>query len=85
MGRDVDLVAIVAQAEEPFEAHEATWDTTPLPVPADLTVYYRERMERSSNRAAALQNSWSARRSGCPDLQDSSRHPGALDPQDRLG
>lgn len=39
VGSDVDLVVIVAQADEPFEARGATWDTTPLPVPADLIVY----------------------------------------------
>lgn len=39
VGSDLDLVAVVATAEEPFERRSAKWDTTSLPVPADVLVY----------------------------------------------
>jgi len=42
VGSDVDLVVLVAQAAQPFERRAAAWDTTALPVPADLLVYTPE-------------------------------------------
>lgn len=39
VGSDVDLVAIVEHSTEPFPRRAAAWDTTTLPVPADLLVY----------------------------------------------
>ena len=39
VGSDIDLVAIVEQAAQPFVLRAADWDTTALPVPADLLVY----------------------------------------------
>lgn len=39
VGSDLDLVAVVRDATLPFERRAAGWDTTPLPVPADLLVY----------------------------------------------
>jgi uncharacterized protein len=38
-GSDLDVVAVVADSAEPFERRALGWDTTPLPVPADLLVY----------------------------------------------
>jgi predicted nucleotidyltransferase len=38
VGSDVDLVVLVAQAAQPVERRAAAWDTTALPVPADLVV-----------------------------------------------
>lgn len=41
VGSDVDLVAIVEASSEPFESRSVSWDTTSLPVPAQLLVYTR--------------------------------------------
>lgn len=38
-GSDLDLVAVVADAREPFERRGLGWDLTPLPVPAEMLVY----------------------------------------------
>jgi len=39
VGSDIDLVAIVRQAAEPFVRRAAAWDITSLPVPAEILVY----------------------------------------------
>jgi hypothetical protein len=39
VGSDLDLVIIVEQDPEPFERRALAWDTTDLPVPADVLVY----------------------------------------------
>ena len=39
VGSDLDLVAIVDRASEPFERRSLSWDLSPLPVPAELLVY----------------------------------------------
>lgn len=39
VGSDLDLVVIVDRAAEPFPLRRVAWDTTMLPVPADLFVY----------------------------------------------
>lgn len=39
VGSDVDLVVIVARSDLPFERRAARFDTSDLPVPADLLVY----------------------------------------------
>jgi len=39
VGSDLDLVIVVKEADEPFEARAAKWDATDLPVPADVLVY----------------------------------------------
>jgi hypothetical protein len=36
---DLDLVIILESSEQPFERRSAEWDTTELPVPADVLVY----------------------------------------------
>ncbi len=41
-GSDLDIVVIVQRADEPFERRPARWDTTDLPVPADVLVYTAE-------------------------------------------
>lgn len=38
-GSDVDILVILSQAHEPFERRALPFDTTRLPVPADLLVY----------------------------------------------
>ncbi|MBA2592214.1 MAG: nucleotidyltransferase domain-containing protein [Gammaproteobacteria bacterium] len=39
VGSDLDLIALVREAGEPFERRALSWDLTPLPVPADFLVY----------------------------------------------
>ena len=39
VGSDVDLVAVVTSASRPFHQRGRDWDTTALPVPADILVY----------------------------------------------
>ena len=39
VGSDLDLVAIVDHATEPFERRSLTWDLSALPVPSELLVY----------------------------------------------
>jgi predicted nucleotidyltransferase len=46
VGSDVDLIAIVEEAADPFEGRALAWDLLDLPVPADLVVYTREEWER---------------------------------------
>jgi hypothetical protein len=39
VGSDLDLVVIVEHSDQPFARRAAAWDTTDLPVPADLLTY----------------------------------------------
>ncbi len=39
VGSDLDLIIIVASSERAFVRRAADWDTTALPVPADVLVY----------------------------------------------
>lgn len=41
VGSDLDLVVVVTESSVPWERRAASWDTTGLPVPADLLVYTR--------------------------------------------
>lgn len=45
VGSDLDLVAVVAGSDLPFERRSAGWDLLSLPVPADLLVYTRKEWE----------------------------------------
>lgn len=38
-GSDLDLVIVVERSREPFDRRALSWDTSTLPVPADLLVY----------------------------------------------
>lgn len=38
-GSDLDIIIIVPSSAEPFERRGTQWDTTALPVPADVLVY----------------------------------------------
>ncbi len=51
-GSDLDIVIVVERSDEPFERRSARWDTTRLPVPADVLVYTREEWERLSRTRA---------------------------------
>ena len=39
VGSDLDLVAVVTEAAEPFDRRALAWDLTTLPVPAEILVY----------------------------------------------
>ncbi|MDQ3774736.1 MAG: nucleotidyltransferase domain-containing protein [Pseudomonadota bacterium] len=39
VGSDLDLIALVREADEPFERRALSWDLNPLPVPTELLVY----------------------------------------------
>ena len=39
VGSDLDLVAVVAEAAEPFARRALAWELTTLPVPAEILVY----------------------------------------------
>jgi len=58
VGSDLDLVAIVDAAVEPFERRAVTWPVEALPVPADLLVYteseWQALVERGGRFAAVL-------------------------------
>ena len=42
VGSDVDLVIVLERSGQPFARRAAEWDTTELPVPADVLVYTEE-------------------------------------------
>jgi predicted nucleotidyltransferase len=55
VGSDLDLVAIIAETNEPFERRALTWDLSGLPVPAELLVYTAaewRRMQAEAGRFA---------------------------------
>ncbi len=45
VGSDLDLVIIVESSKQPFERRSVEWDTTELPVPADVLVYTKGEWE----------------------------------------
>lgn len=48
VGSDLDVVIVVEQDPHPFERRAGDWDTTELPVPADVLVYTRQEWEALS-------------------------------------
>lgn len=50
VGSDLDIVMIVARSDESFERRAARWDTTSLPVAADLLVYTPIEWQRLTER-----------------------------------
>jgi predicted nucleotidyltransferase len=46
VGSDIDLIAIVEGAADPFDRRALDWDLLDLPVPAEIVVYTREEWER---------------------------------------
>jgi predicted nucleotidyltransferase len=55
VGSDLDLVAVVESAEEPFERRALAWDLSQLPVPAEILIYTRDewqRLQREGGRFA---------------------------------
>jgi predicted nucleotidyltransferase len=60
VGSDLDLVAIVAEADEPFDRRALAWNLTPLPVPAEILVYteaeWRALLDRGGRFARTLEH-----------------------------
>lgn len=52
VGSDLDLIVIVESSSMPMERRAAEWDTTELPVPADLLIYTKDEWQnmRSQER-----------------------------------
>ncbi|NPV06387.1 MAG: nucleotidyltransferase domain-containing protein [Anaerolineae bacterium] len=50
VGSDLDLVVVVGDSREPFTRRASRFDTTALPVPADLLVYTTSEWEAVSRR-----------------------------------
>ncbi len=46
VGSDVDILILVSHSEQPFEQRSGEWDTSALPVPADVLVYTIEEWQR---------------------------------------
>ena len=42
VGSDVDIIVVLTDSPLPFDRRPAEWDTTGLPVPADLLIYTEE-------------------------------------------
>ena len=56
VGSDVDVIIVLQSSPVPFDRRSAEWDSTSLPVPADLLVYTRDEWEgltRTQPRFAA--------------------------------
>ncbi len=49
VGSDVDILVVVSESKEPFLRRPLAFDTTSLPVPADLLVYTEEELKRLKN------------------------------------
>ncbi len=58
VGSDLDLVAVVEQASDPFELRSTRWGLSSLPVQAEILVYtedeWRSLMERDDRFARTL-------------------------------
>ncbi len=51
VGSDLDLIAVVESSTAPFERRSLGWETSTLPVPAELLVYTRAEWERLKSEA----------------------------------
>ncbi len=50
VGSDLDLIAVVEDALEPFERRILNWDLNPLPVPAEILVYTSKEWTELQNK-----------------------------------
>ena len=48
VGSDLDIIIVVGSSSQPFERRSVGWDTTKLPVPADVLVYTQEEWDSLS-------------------------------------
>ncbi len=50
VGSDLDVIIILKKCDQPFLQRASKWDTTSLPVPADVIVYTEEEWQTLSER-----------------------------------
>ena len=50
VGSDLDLLILVERSERPFVERSAEWDTSELPVPADVWVYTQDEWQAMAKR-----------------------------------
>ena len=50
VGSDLDLLILVKRSDQPFAERSSEWDTSELPVPADVWVYTRDEWEAIAAR-----------------------------------
>ena len=55
VGSDLDLIIVVERSDQPFERRASGWDTTGLPVQADVLVYTRAEWDLRDRRRKFLQ------------------------------
>ena len=59
VGSDLDLIAVVEDAHEPFERRILSWELNHLPVPADILVYtlteWKELQQKENKFSRMLQ------------------------------
>ena len=59
VGSDLDIVAVLQSEDRPFERRAVSWDTSALPVPADLLIYtfeeWQSLLQRGGQFAATMQ------------------------------
>lgn len=46
VGSDLDVIAVLKKADQPFERRSAGWDLNSLPVPAEILVYSRSALHK---------------------------------------
>ena len=51
-GSDLDIIIVVEGSDQLFESRTARWDTTGLPVPADVLVYTKDEWDRLGRTSA---------------------------------
>ena len=60
VGSDLDIVAVVAESDQPFWRRAIDWDLLSLPVPAEILVYtaaeWNNLQERGGRFAAVLED-----------------------------
>ncbi len=57
VGSDLDMIALVARASDPFERRTLQWSLDTLPVPAELLVYTADewsRIQQENGRFARM-------------------------------
>lgn len=76
VGSDLDLIVIVASSDRPFVRRAAEWDTTDLPVPADVFIYTQEEWQHLEERgwmpAIRSEAIWVWERAAEPDRRQSN-------------
>jgi predicted nucleotidyltransferase len=50
VGSDLDIIAVLKKADQPFERRSAGWDLNSLPVPAEILVYSCSEWEKQALR-----------------------------------